>query len=104
LANYWELALRKIFQLYRDEANVLKNNERNYNLIKVMESFQQVQRKSFDYLIKGESIWKKKSDSFYKLNIKVTDRLRQAYKLWHNTAKDLTYLKKVTDERKKRVL
>lgn len=63
-----------------------------------------IERNNFDKLMKGENIWKKKADSFYKLNVKVTDRLRQAYKLWHNCAKDLTYLKKVTDERKKRVL
>ena len=59
---------------------------------------------NFEIVFQGEKVWQKKNEYLKKMNSRIRDRMKQAMKMWHSSAKTMTYFNHINNEKKKRLL
>ena len=95
---------KNYFKIYLNEVREAKLRERNLAISKNFESLLDVASGNFEVLFQGEKVWQKKNEYLKKMNSRIKDRMKQAMKMWHSSAKTMTYFNHINNEKKKRLL
>ena len=95
---------KRNFNRYRNNVSEIKANLQHKAVSQSFSDIFDLTKSQFEIMFMASSVWTVKAQYINKFNDKAKERLGQAFRLWHETAKALTHFNTVKNEKKKRLI
>lgn len=95
---------KNYFKMYLNTVREIKMKEKHLRLTATFDSLLELSHSNFEILFQGEKVWQKKMSHLKMLDSRMKDKMKQAIKLWHSSARTISHYNQITNEKKIRLL
>ena len=88
---------KNYFKIYYRNVREIKLKDQSRALSQFFDDLNNVAHNSMEVIMEGESIWQKKEQYLRRLNMKIKEKIKYAFKMWHSNSKSLAYFSKIQD-------